>query len=303
MDHAREEFCFQTKSRLRSLLDSAGLAPKRRFGQCFLIDRNLMQMLVRAAELTETDCALEVGCGTGSLTSLLAAEAGRVIAVDVDARLVEIARRQLDSVANVELLTLDALRKKSSVAPEIERAVLARIDESGLRAKLVANLPYDIATPLVLNLLLGDVPIIRYCFTVQCEVADRFLAEPDTSAYGPVSIVTQVLAAGRRIAKVPPQAFWPAPKVSSSMIRLDAKSCDEVGTKDPAGFARFVREVFRYRRKTMSHTAKMLGMEDRLLPALEAVGVGARARPQTITVGQWVGLYERMGCHGRDPQI
>ncbi len=286
---------FQTKTVLRGLLDDAGIGPKKRYGQCFLIDRNLMGKLVEAAEVAPADCVLEVGCGTASLTSLLAEQASRVVAVDVDAALLEIARSQLRGRENVVLIPGDALLNKSTIAPALEAAIRTTRREATGRLLLVANLPYDIATPLVVNLLLSDLGFARLCFTVQAEVAERFSASPGTSAYGPVSIVTQTLTRCRLIAKVPRQAFWPSPKVASAMLRLDVQSPRDPAIADPASLAWLVRRFFQFRRKTMSHIAKELALGERFAQAMDAAGVAATARPQDVTVEQWILLQGSSG--------
>lgn len=279
---------FQTKAVIRGLLDSAGLSPRKRYGQCFLIDRNLMQKLVEAAEIEQSDRILEIGTGTGSLTSLLAARARHVVTVEVDEKIAALAAQFLANCENVTIVQVDALRNKSTVASEVVRAVEAA---PGKRLKLVANLPYDVATSLVVNLLCGDLPLERLCFTVQAEVADRFLAAPDSSEYGPVSIITQVLAGVRRVSNLPPQAFWPAPKVSSTMLCLDVLSKEEVSIRNPTVFSGFVRRFFQFRRKTVGSIAKRLDMGDRLLPALDKSQIPADTRPENISIASWVAFY------------
>ncbi len=294
---------FQTKTMLQALLDAAGIGPKKRYGQCFLIDRNLMGKLVEAAEIDADDCVLEVGCGTASLTSLLAEKARRVVAVDVDTAILEIARSQLHGRENVVLISGDALENKSTIAPALAAAIrAARLDAPG-RLMLVANLPYDIATPLVVNLLLSDLGFGRLCFTVQAEVAERFTANAGTSAYGPVSVVTQALARCRLITKVPRQAFWPSPKVASAMLQLDVRSPRDPAIADPASLAWLVRRCFQFRRKTMSHIAKELGLGDRFSPAMDSAGIAATARPQDVTVEQWIAVSAAGGWKAPDPNV
>lgn len=282
---------FQTKTALRELLGSAGLSPRKRFGQHFLIDRNLLEKLVDAAELRTNDCILEVGCGTGSLTGTLAQTAGRVVAVEIDDNLVAIAQRQNAAHANIVWVHGDALRRKSAVAEEVDHALREAQTVCRGDMKLVANLPYDIATPLVIDLLLSTLPIKRMCFTVQAEVADRFLAEPNTSDYGPVGIITQVLCEGHRIAKVPPQAFWPEPKVASAMLRLDRRAESAVPVTRLHDFAHFVRTFFQYRRKTIANGAKQFDQPQFILHALEKAGLEAGARPENLTVSDWVHFH------------
>src|SRR5207244_2312773 len=157
------------------------------YGQHFLIDRNLMRILVASAEIAPADCVIEVGAGAGSLTGLLAAAAAHVVAVEIDPRLVPIALAELAGRENVTLVAGDALADKSTLSAALVDAVSrARRGASG-GLMLVANLPYDIATPLVIDLLLSDLPMTRLCFTVQSEVADRFLAAVGSRDYGPIS--------------------------------------------------------------------------------------------------------------------
>ena len=284
---------FQTKTALRILLESAGTNPRKRFGQHFLIDRNLMQKLVDAAEPGPNDCVLEVGAGTGSLTGLLAGAAGCVVAVEIDRELAGLAGELLADVPNVTLICGDALDRKSAISAEVLAALQRAQAKTGGLLKLAANLPYDIATPLVIDLLLCDLDFRQLCFTVQTEVADRFLAQPSTPDYGPVSIITQLLCTGHRICKVPPQAFWPEPRVNSTMLRLDRRPPAEIPVSKPGEFATFVRSFFQHRRKTISHTAKQKENAERIAAAIREAGLPPDARPENLTVAQWVEFYRR----------
>lgn len=292
MDSLRLETAFQTQTEIRALLDAQGGHPKKRYGQCFLIDRNLMHKLLLSADLHPADCVLEVGTGTGSLTGLLAATGARVVTAEVDSDVAGIARDRLSGCERITFLEVDVLEGKRSVAPALVDALMQAHSASGGPLKLVANLPYDIATPLVINLLLSDLPFERMCFTVQTEVADRFLAKPSTKDYGPVSIVTQLLSQGHRVCKLPARAFWPAPKVESSMVRLDVRprAVSQIG--DATGFAEFVHLFFNYRRKTVAHTARHLTIAEKVLPALDQLGVAQNLRPEAIGVEEWAALYK-----------
>lgn len=282
---------FQTQTTLRRLLDEAGIAPRKRHGQHFLIDRNLMKQLVQAAEIEPADCLLEVGTGTGSLTGLLATTGAHIITVEIDKALAPIALRSLADFPNVTLLQLDALASKSTISPELLTTIRHALPGPAGQLKLVANLPYDIATPLVLDLLLTDLPLARLCFTVQAEVGDRFLAPPDCSDYGPVGIITQALCSGRRIAKVPPQAFWPAPKVASAMICLDPIPAENRPFAETRSFGQFVRGFFLHRRKTMGHLARAHEKSAQILAAFSTMAIDPSSRPETLTVPQWIQLF------------
>lgn len=283
---------FHTKTDLRQMLSEAGAAPRSRFGQNFLIDQNLMLKLVETSDIKPTDCVLEVGTGTGCLTALLAKRAGHVVTVELDPAMARIAGDNLASFDNVSILHLDALKKKSSIHPDILAKLASLREDTQAELKLAANLPYDIATSLVLNLLLTDLPFARLCFTVQTEVADRFLACPGTSDYGPVSIVSQVLATGSRVCRLPASAFWPAPKVESSMLRLEVRPAGGYGIDSPPAFASFVRSFFLYRRKTLGRIAKMSDETAMIVNALDELGIPHQARPEALTVEEWVQLFK-----------
>jgi len=286
---------FQTRTMLRETLAAAGLTPRKLYGQHFMIDRNLLEKLVNSAELTRDDVVLEVGAGTGSLTGHLAQRAGRVIAVEIDQRLAPIAADKLSGYDNVQLIVGDALARKSQIAPDVLTALRDAQAATGGPIKLVANLPYDIATSLVIDLLIGEPQMARLCFTVQDEVARRFLGKPDSDDYGPVSILTDVLATGRRIAKAPPQAFWPEPKVDSALVRLDvpgaADSKFPMAQPERIGFAGLVRHFFQYRRKTLGSIARKSPWADRLPDALTELKIDLKARPETLAPQQWRDLF------------
>ncbi len=286
---------FQTQTQVRALLGGAGLVPRKRHGQHFLVDRNLMMKLVDSADPSGGDCVLEVGAGTGSLTALLAARAGRVVAVEIDGGLADLARAHLSAFDNVHLLRADVLARKSAVAGSVISAVEEARSQCAGRFMLVANLPYDIATPLIINLLLSEAGPSRLCFTVQAEVAQRLLAEAGGADYGPVSIITRLLTHGRRIARICPQAFWPVPKVHSALVRLDRRLHNEIEVADPGAFAKFVKSFFLHRRKTMSHLAGQRPDARKCIAAVEKAGIPPKGRPEAVHLAQWISLYRALG--------
>jgi 16S rRNA (adenine1518-N6/adenine1519-N6)-dimethyltransferase len=214
----------QTKHQIQQLLASAGVEPNKRLGQNFLIDLNLMRLLIDSANISEDDIVLEVGCGTGSLTQALAERAGRVIAVEADGILAEIAARELAEAGNVKVINTDILESKNTINQTVSGAVeLARKDRSG-RFLLVSNLPYSIASPLMMNLITGPTVADAMHVTVQKEVAERMTAGPGDRHYGTLSI--HIAATGdvktERVLK--PTVFWPAPQVNSTMISFVRKA-------------------------------------------------------------------------------
>lgn len=280
----------QTKSQIRSMLAASGIRPLKRFGQHFLIDGNLMRKLVSAAGIRDNDVVLEVGPGTGGLTEELLERAGHVVAVEIDRRLHVICRSRFATADRLTLIHDDVLERKSAIADEVLHALASRQESLDGRIMLVANLPYQVATPLLIDLLAGELPVSPLCFTVQAEVADRLAASPGNKTYGPISVLAQALASVERIAHVPPEAFWPVPKVTSVMLRLDVR---EEGRLPPAAQARLsevVHGCFRHRRKTMKSNLRTLLDEVSFQRVASDGRWDLSDRPERITVAQWIEL-------------
>jgi len=209
----------QTKREIEAVLAAAGTLPKHRFGQNFMIDQNLVRLVADAGRIVSGDCVIEVGPGTGTLTEELLSRGASVIAVEIDRDLAGALRTRLGGESRFQLIEGDALASKHSINPELFAAI-----QQGQQAdpanpvKLVANLPYNIASPLVIELLLAGVELLA--FTVQKEVADRLKAGAGDDAYGPLSVVAQLLGYVEVIRTLPPQAFWPAPKIESALVRI-----------------------------------------------------------------------------------
>lgn len=277
----------QTLREIQALLAAEGLAPHKRFGQNFLIDGNLLRKLATAAEPDATCTVLEIGPGTGALTGELVQRAGRVIAVEIDAGLVRVLERQFAGAANVVLIHADALASKHAIEPRVLEAIADACKALGGSFRVAANLPYNVGTPLMMELALLDHPPDRMCVTIQREVADRIAAEPGDDEYGPLSIVLRTAYDVHRIARVPPQAFWPAPNVESTMLRLDRLSGDDAAPVSLRRLADVVRAGFSHRRKTLRHNIDALRDENvigRLPPALADL---AAKRPEQVHPEVW----------------
>ena len=268
------------------MLAAAGVRPKRRLGQHFLIDGNLMRRLVDSADIHATDLVLEVGAGTGSLTGLLTERAGTVVAVELDRTLHDIAAHRLAEAANLTLLLCDVLDSKSRIARTVVDTLTTHCRQSDGQLLLVANLPYDVATPLLMNLLLSPVGVRRLCFTVQREVGERLEAAPGSKAYGPLAIILQTVCSVKRTARVPATAFWPTPRVESSMYRLDVVEHPFADRGQLLSFATLVRAAFCHRRKTLRHNLTRHVGPTACGAAAAIVDLGCR--PETVTPNQWV---------------
>ena len=231
-------------------MHEVGIQPDRRHGQNFLVDLNLVELIASSAELDERDVVLEVGTGMGSLTGLMAPHAGHIVTIEIDAGLAQIADEELASYSNVTLLQQDALRNKNNIHDTVKSAVAAQLDAiPSSRLKLVANLPYNIATPLISNLLHWERLPSMMCVTIQKELADRLMAPPSTKDYGALSIWVQSLAEVELVREMPPSVFWPPPKVNSAIIRILPQVERRQLIPDVKFFHTFVRSLFFHRRK------------------------------------------------------
>ena len=203
----------QTHSYLRDLMEKRGLHPKNKLGQNFLVDLNLLDLIVRRAELTYDDLALEVGSGTGGLTARLVEVAGAVVSVEVDPAFAVMVREVIPKNPRVALIEADVLKNKNELNPDVLKTMRELQQLTGTtRIKLVANLPYAVATPVIANLLLTDLPIERMIVTVQWEIAERLTASPGTKEYGALAVLVQSLADVWVIRRLPPTVFWPRPR-------------------------------------------------------------------------------------------
>jgi 16S rRNA (adenine1518-N6/adenine1519-N6)-dimethyltransferase len=228
----------------------AGIRPHSKFGQNFLIDLNLLDILVEAAELTPDDVVLEIGTGTGSLTAMIAAKAASVVTVEVDPVMFQLAGEELHTFANVTMLQLDALRNKNNFNAEVLDQVAKQLAAApNRRFKLVANLPYNVATPIIGNLLNETIAPILIVATIQKELADRIVALPGTKDYSALSIWVQSQCRTEILRVLPPSVFWPRPKVHSAFIRIRPDEEYRKRIPDRPFFHLFLRSIFTHRRK------------------------------------------------------
>lgn len=273
----------QTKRQIQSLLEQVGASPRHRFGQNFMIDGNLVRAVADAGEVHRGDRVIEVGPGTGTLTEELLARGARVLAVEIDRDLASLLRQRLGGEASFELIEADVLDGKHELCPPLrERIAAANADRVLL--KLVANLPYQVASPLIVELLLAGVGLLA--FTVQKEVAERLSATAGSEGYGPLTVMAQVLGEVEVLRPLPPQAFWPAPRIESALVRIRRRT--EVPT-DAAAFGGFVRRLFGYRRKTLRRALVEAGHD---APAvLNEVVIDGQRRPETLDLEELLSLF------------
>ena len=272
----------QTKTQIQQLLAEANTAPRHRFGQNFMIDANVVRLIADAGTIDAGDVVIEVGPGTGTLTDeLLSRGPARVVAVEIDRDLAGSLRGRLGGDARFALIEGDALDGKHTIHAELEAAIAAA-RQCGASVKLVANLPYNIASPLVVGLLLAGVSTL--VFTVQKEVADRLRATANTDDFGPLTAVTQLLARVEVLRTLPASIFWPPPKIDSALVRLTRD--DRLGDEARA-FSRFVSTLFSFRRKTLR---KALELSRVTVPA-ESIAGREQARAESLTPQELLTLF------------
>ena len=251
------------------------VAPNRDLGQHFLVDENILGVIGRLADLGADDVVVEIGPGLGVLTRYLADRVAHVHAVELDASLEPHLRERLEGRANVDVILGDALR--------LDLAQLAPPP-----AKLVANLPYNVATPLVVESLAGLPSVGLWCVMVQREVADRFFAAPRTKAYGAVSVLVQLATARTGFHPVSRAVFKPPPNVDSALVAFGRKAI-------PADFSevkRVVEAAFAHRRKTIPNSLELAGVADRphATAAVEAIGRRPSTRAEELEPPEFVAL-------------
>jgi 16S rRNA (adenine1518-N6/adenine1519-N6)-dimethyltransferase len=240
----------QTKTFLMERFREMGIRPATRHGQNFLIDLNLHRLIVDSAELTDQDVVLEVGTGTGAITSLVAERAAAVVTVEIDRHLFELASEMLIDYPNVTMLHTDALKNKNRFNPQLVEAVGQQLAAApGRRLKLVANLPYNIATPVLSNLLAWEYTPHSMVATIQKELADRIVAQPWSKDYGALSVWIQCQADAEIVRIMAPSVFWPQPKVESAIIRIVADPERRASVPDLKYFHEFTKAIFIHRRK------------------------------------------------------
>jgi 16S rRNA (adenine1518-N6/adenine1519-N6)-dimethyltransferase len=254
------------------------VVPKKALGQHFLVDENILGVIARLADLRENDVVLEVGPGLGVLTRYLAARVLLVHAVELDRSLREPLEATLGSHGNVRLVYADALALDLGALDPQPR-------------KLVANLPYNVATPLVVETLEHTPSLEHWCVMVQREVADRFFAVPRTKAYGAVSVLVQLMARKTGFHAVSPTAFRPRPRVESALVafvRADGPL--------PAAVQPVVEGAFAHRRKTLANSIAISGLasRERVEEALGAIHHSPRARAEELEPSEFVALTEAL---------
>ncbi len=278
-------------SQVLALLHERGLTPNTLLGQNFLIDANIRDIIVNTADPQPEDVVLEVGPGLGVLTEILAAKAGRVIAVEKDRGFYEYLQEQFQGHASLALVFGDALDLDAEF---FEREKIT---------KLVSNLPYSVGSRILMNVFSLPRPPARITVTLQLEVAERLCAAIGTEARGLMGVWAQRVYQVQTVKVISPSCFCPRPKVKSAVVQLNRLPDAVVDAGDRKMFARLTKESFVFRRKQLAtilaRVAPKLGFElDQALAVLDTMGVDPRIRPEMLDVSQWQQLADGVGQKG-----
>ncbi len=288
----------QTRAYLMKRFETLGIHPRGKLGQNFLIDLNLLHLLHQSAQLDRNDVVLEVGTGTGSLTGAMAQEAGQIVTVEVDAVMHEMAKQEHWDKENIRFLFADILENKNRLNQEVLNVVREELAKTpGRRFKLCANLPYQIATPLMSNLLLTDIPPYSMTVTIQKEVGDRIVAKPRTKDYGALAVWMQSQCDCRIVRIMPPTVFWPRPKVDSAIVQLVYNEKKRAKIPNLRYFHEFVRALFFHRRKfirsVLCSAFKNRLEKDVVDRILEEMNLKGEIRAETLEVKKILALSEK----------
>lgn len=279
---------------LRALMARAGIRPQRSAGQNFLVEEDLAAAIVRDGRVGPDDLVLEVGTGFGILTRPLTAAARHVISIEKDTKVAAVARELFADTPNLTLVEADALATKNALNPEVVAVVARHLQGAPGPLRIVANLPYNVATPLVVLFLTQRWPLASIAVMVQLEAAERFAADVGDDAYGAVSVLCRALTESVEVVrKVPREVFMPRPKVTSAIARLIPRPGRHEGY---AELAAVVRGLFDYRRKTLAKAARAAGRRHPELGwiagALETAGLDPSARVEELGVSELESLAQ-----------
>jgi 16S rRNA (adenine1518-N6/adenine1519-N6)-dimethyltransferase len=272
-------------SEMKQLLTERDLQLTKSLGQNFLHDANQLQRILAAAELTRTDRVLEIGPGLGPLTELLLGQAQEVLAIEKDARLAELLQKRISASPNLRIIHADALH-------------YLRENRDWSEWKMVSNLPYSVASPLLVELAQAAASPRLIVATLQSEVANRIMATADTDDYGLLSLLLQLRYHPEKTFKIPRTCFFPEPDVDSSCVTLRLRTVPLLAFSNEGAFLKIVKQAFSQRRKMMLKLLKQHWPEPRLSAAFEQMNLSVKIRAEAVTLEQFVQLTTLLTANG-----
>ena len=280
----------------KAVLDRHGFTFKKSFGQNFLTDTNILQKIVDTAEIDDQVNVIEIGPGIGALTEFLAERAAEVMAFEIDHRLVPILADTLRDFDNVTVVNEDIL--KVDLAQHIQN-----FKNPDLPIKVVANLPYYITTPILMHLIESGIPFSEFVVMMQKEVADRISAQPNTKAYGSLSIAVQYYMTAKVAFIVPRTVFVPAPNVDSAILKMVRRPEPAVAVEDEGFFFKVSKASFTHRRKTLwnnltGYFGKTEEVKDKLTKALDQAGLSPSVRGEALSLAEFASLADALKGQG-----
>lgn len=275
-----------TPSATKEIINKYSFAFQKKFGQNFLIDSNVLESIIRGAEITKDDFVLEIGPGIGTMTQYLCEAARQVVAVEIDKMLIPILEDTLSEYDNVEVINQDVLK--------VDIKSLAEEKNNGKPIKVVANLPYYITTPIIMGLFESGVPIDSITIMVQKEVADRMQAGPGSKDYGALSLAVQYYATAKVILNVSATCFMPRPNVDSAVIKLTRHKEPTVNVADEKLMFKIIRASFNQRRKTLvnglKNSPELSFSKEQIVKAIEKIGKPETIRGEALTLEEFAEL-------------
>ena len=263
----------------KKIVEKYGFSFKKNFGQNFLVDERVLGKIVSSAEISKDDVVIEVGPGIGTLTQALAKEAYKVVAVEIDTTLVPILGELLSDFDNIEIINEDILKVDVN-------AIAEKYPDK--KIKMVANLPYYITTPIIMNVLENHIPVESITVMIQKEVAYRMKAQPSTKDYGSLSLAVQYYCEPYLVANVPQNCFMPRPNVDSAVIKLTVMDKPKVQVNNKKFMFEFIKAAFSQRRKTLVNCIFSSGLltlsKDEIGKMLNGLGYDERVRGESLTL-------------------
>ncbi|MBM4338054.1 MAG: ribosomal RNA small subunit methyltransferase A [Deltaproteobacteria bacterium] len=271
---------------IKQELKEYGFYPQKKLGQHFLVDGNIINQVVQAAEVTTEDVILEVGPGLGEMTLELARQAKGVMAVEIDSTLAEILKKKMFYVPNVEIINEDILKVDFDVL----------FCRAGAPLKVVANLPYQISTPLLFRFIESRKHFSSFTLMLQREVAERIGASPGGKEYGSLSVFIQIFSDVSICFFVKPSAFFPPPKVESAVVQITWKAKPALEPTNEEWFKKVVKASFGYRRKTLANALKhsKLILPQSVELKMVQIGIDPKRRPGTLTIQEFIRLSDAL---------